>query len=57
MAEATARAAGVLCGISGTSDVVDASVVLAARERRCPAITGDPADLGALDPALQLHRI
>ena len=57
LSEAQARAAGVLCGLSGTSDVVDASVVIAAKEHRCPVVTGDPADLGALDPSLQLHVV
>ena len=57
LSEAQARAAGVLCGLAGTNDIVDASVVLAARERRCSVVTGDPADLGALDPSLLLHMI
>ena len=57
LTDALARAAGVLCGLSRTSDVVDASVVLAARERRCPIVTGDPEDLGALDPSLRLHLL
>lgn len=57
LSEARARAAGVLCGLSGTSDVVDASVVISANERRCSVVTGDPADLGALDPSLQLHQV
>jgi rRNA-processing protein FCF1 len=57
LSEARARAAGVLCGLSGTSDVVDASVVISAKEHRCSVITGDPADLGALDPSLQLHLV
>jgi hypothetical protein len=57
LSEAHARAAGVLCGLSRTSDVVDASVVVSAREHRCPVVTGDPGDLGVLDPALQLHRL
>jgi hypothetical protein len=57
LTEARARAAGVLCGLTQTSDVVDASVVVAARERGCPVVTGDPGDLGALDPALELHRL
>ena len=55
LSEATARAVGVLCGLSKTRDVVDASVVLAARERRCAVVTGDPDDLSALDSAVRLH--
>jgi hypothetical protein len=31
--DARARAAGQLCGVTGTSDVVDASVVLCAKRR------------------------
>lgn len=57
LSEAQARAAGVLCGLSGTSDVIDASVVITARERRCAVVTGDPGDLSALDPSLQLHLV
>lgn len=51
------RFAGVLCGLSGTSDVVDASVVISAKEHRCSVITSDPSDLGALDPSVQLHLV
>jgi rRNA-processing protein FCF1 len=57
LSEAQARAVGVLCGLAGTSDVVDASVVLSAREHRCAVITFDPKDLSVLDPSLQLHLI
>lgn len=57
LSEARARAAGVLCGLSGTSDVVDASVAVSAKEHHCPVITGDPADLRALDASLQLHLV
>jgi hypothetical protein len=37
LTDAGARAAGVLCGTAGTSDVIDASVVLtrAAPQRHC----------------------
>lgn len=47
-----ARAAGVLCGRTGTSDVVDASVVLCARERGHRVVTSDPGDITALDAGL-----
>jgi len=53
----TARAAGMLCGRTGTSDVVDAHVVLIARLTRSAVITSDPADLAALDPDLTVHRL
>ncbi|MHB8295639.1 MAG: PIN domain-containing protein [Acidimicrobiales bacterium] len=45
-----ARAAGVLCGAAGTADVVDASVVLAARLHRATVISSDRVDLQVLDP-------
>jgi len=47
-----ARAAGVLCGAAGTADVIDASVVLAARRHRAPVISSDRDDLQALDPTI-----
>lgn len=49
-----ARAAGQLCGATGTSDVVDATVVLCARARGRRIATGDADDLRALDPTLTL---
>lgn len=55
--EPEARAAGVLCGRTGTSDVIDASVVICARARGHAVVTGDPGDLAALDPALRLVRL
>jgi hypothetical protein len=45
------RAAGELCGATGTADVIDASVVIAARERRDIIVTSDPTDLRRLDPS------
>ena len=50
--EVTARAAGVLCGRTGTSDVVDASVVLCAREREHYVVTSSPEDFVVLDAQL-----
>lgn len=49
-----ARAAGVLCGKAGTTDVVDASVVLAARRHRATVVSSDRVDLQALDPIIPL---
>jgi hypothetical protein len=49
-----ARAAGQLCGVAGTSDVVDVSVVLCARERGAVVLTSDPRGLARLDPDLRL---
>jgi rRNA-processing protein FCF1 len=52
-----AEAAGILCGRAGTSDVIDASVVLVARRERASVITSDVDDLRHLDPRLSLERI
>jgi rRNA-processing protein FCF1 len=52
-----AEAAGVLCGRAGTSDVIDASVVLIARRERAVVVTSDVVDLRRLDPSLSLERI
>jgi hypothetical protein len=54
---ALAEAAGTLCGRTGTSDVVDASVVLEARRAHAVVVTSDIRDLRALDPALRLERV
>jgi hypothetical protein len=48
--EQLSRAAGELCGVTGTADVIDASVVLVARVHRDIILTGDPSDLRRLDP-------
>lgn len=59
--ESLARAAGRLCGQAGTSDVVDASVVVLAHAMRAPVVTGDAGDLNALASAASwlttLHEI
>jgi hypothetical protein len=52
-----ARAAGQLCGVAGTSDVIDASVVLCARARGHAVVTSDLDDLRRLDPSLRCIRI
>jgi hypothetical protein len=49
-----ARHAGQLCGVRGTTDVIDASVVLCARARGHRIATSDPDDLRRLDPAAHL---
>lgn len=41
----TGRAAGVACGASGTSDVVDAIVVATAVQHQASVVTSDPDDL------------
>ena len=59
--ESLARAAGTLCRQAGTSDVVDASVVVLAHAMRTPVVTGDAGDLSALAGAagwpITLHEI
>ncbi len=52
-----ARAAGQLCGVAGTRDVIDASVVLCARERGHGVLTSDVDDLERLDASLRYLRV
>jgi hypothetical protein len=44
----TAKAAGILCGRAGTSDVVDATVVVTAATTGAAIWTSDPEDIRAL---------
>jgi hypothetical protein len=55
--EQLARSCGELCGAANSSDIIDASVVILARERRDPIITSDPNDLRRLDPTAQIIPI
>lgn len=55
--DTAARAAGQLCGASGTSDVIDASVIVVARQRRFRVMTSDPDDLRRLDPRLDIVTV
>jgi hypothetical protein len=55
--DAQARAAGQLCGVTKTRDVVDASVVLLARAHSVCVVTSDVADLTRLAPELELFRL
>jgi predicted nucleic acid-binding protein len=61
LTEQAARAAGVACAASATSDIVDAAVVVDAIARRALVVTSDPRDLAriaeALDAPLDLHQI
>jgi hypothetical protein len=52
--DAEARAAGQLCGVTKTSDVIDASVVLCARRRGHAVMTSDAGDLRRLHPTLRV---
>ena len=55
--DARARAAGQLCGVAGTHDVIDASVVLCARQRSHGVLTADADDLKRLDSSLRYVRV
>ena len=52
-----ARASGLLCGRTGTADVIDASVALAAgavaTDGTVTVLTSDPDDIGILTSALR----
>jgi rRNA-processing protein FCF1 len=52
-----AEAAGILCGRTRTSDIVDASVALVTQRERAVVVTSDPDDLRRLDPSLRIERI
>jgi len=52
-----ARAAGQLCGVTKTTDIVDASVALCARAHGGGVATSDPDDLIKLDPSLRIVRV
>jgi predicted nucleic acid-binding protein len=55
--EQTAYVVGLLLGLRGSSDVVDASVVVCARRYGQPVITGDLEDLRRLDTSVTLHAV
>ena len=52
-----ARVLGRMLAATGTSDPIDAHVVLLARERGWPVITSDPDELRDLDPTLRIETI
>ena len=52
-----AQASGELCGRSGTSDVVDASVVVASWTNGRVVVTSDPDDIRRLDSSLTVIPI
>lgn len=52
-----AMAVGELCARRRTSDVIDASVVLAARRFGTTVVTSDPDDIHGLDPSLRIRRV
>jgi hypothetical protein len=55
--EHLARSCGELCAAVDLPDVIDASVVILARERREPIVTSDPNDLRRLDPKAEIIAI
>ena len=57
LVEQLARACGELCGAANTPDIIDASVVILARERQDRIVTSDPHDLRRLDPAAPIIAI
>ena len=60
LTEARARGTGLACRRAGTSDIVDATLVVGALERGDLVVTSDPDDLQriaqALRGRLQVHR-
>ncbi|MHB8245656.1 MAG: PIN domain-containing protein [Acidimicrobiales bacterium] len=52
-----ARAAGQICGVAETTDVIDASVALAAHDHGARVLTSDPDDLRRLDHSLDIVAI
>ena len=55
--EHLSRSCGELCGARGTSDVIDASVVIVAKEGNDVIVTSDDDDLRRLDPAAPIFHI
>jgi hypothetical protein len=51
-----AKLAGSYCGIAGTSDVIDATVVVAAHQHRAKIVSSDESDLKRLDPTVEVIR-
>lgn len=47
-----AKAAGIVAGRAGVSDVIDSSVALLARRTASVVVTSDPDDIVRLDPSL-----
>jgi hypothetical protein len=58
LTEDSAKRSGELCSRAGTSDVVDASVVVcASRQTRGTVLTSDADDLRRLAPRLDIQRV
>lgn len=54
MTDKVARSVGLICAISGSKDVVDASVAVCARALNHVVVTSDPDDLRAIDPGVRV---
>lgn len=52
-----ARAAGQLCGVTGTAEVIDASVVMCARMHHNRVAISDPDDIRALDAKIAIIAV
>jgi hypothetical protein len=52
MTLSAARAVGLMCAVSGHTDVVDVHVVLCARQRQHAVVTSDPGDIARIDPSV-----
>ena len=50
-----AKAVGILLAGTGTSDIVDARVVICARRADQPVVTSDPRAFNRIDPTLDLE--
>jgi len=57
LSRADASFVGQLLGLTRTSDIADAHVVICARRAGHPVVTSDPDDLRRLDPQLDLVAI
>lgn len=57
LTDAIAKTLGRMLGATGTSDPVDAHIVLLAREYGWPVISSDADDLRAIDPTLEVQAI
>lgn len=57
LSRSAAQTAGELCGRSRTSDLVDATVVVAAWQHGRVVVTSDPDDIRRLDPGLTIVAV
>jgi hypothetical protein len=57
LTHAVARTVGRMLGVAGTSDPIDAHLVLLARERGWPIMSSDRDDLRAIDPTIAVHPL